>query len=328
MKPILSICIPTYNRSGCLKECLDSIMISVTGYESQIEIIISDNASPDDTMEVIQSFQIKCPWMRYHRNDQNIGGDPNIYLVATMALGEYIWIFGDDDKMDRGAVSAILNGIELGCNLIICNYSVWTKDFSYLIRPNGLSLDCDEVFDNPDELMRRIGHHMGYISSIIVNKDIFFKIPESEYLNYIDYSFPQLYAVYSGIFDKCNALYICSTLVSNRSDNYRNFDWWKYVVEGTSLIFEALSEKGYSKNTIIAAKHQVLRDAIIPHLRSMRVTGKIARRKHVRLMTTYYKHNWLFWFVCLPILLIPTSFARIGKKAVVMIRNFKNEYYE
>ena len=317
----LSICIPTYNRSGCLKECLDSILRSVVGYESQIEIIISDNASTDDTAYIIHSFQINYPWLRCHRNAENIGGDRNIYLVATMALGEYIWLFGDDDKMMAGAVPAILNKIALGYNLIICNYSVWAKDFSYIIKTSGLLLGYDEVFDNPDELMRRIGYHVGYISSIIIKKDVFFKCPASEYLYYIDYGFPQIYAVYSGIFQHCNAICISSALVCNRADNYGNLDWWKCFVEGTSLIFEALSEKGYTKNAIIAAKHQVLRYVIVPNLLSMSVRDDSSLNNRISLMITYYKKNWLFWLVCLPILLMPVSLTQFVKKIIVKIRS-------
>lgn len=59
-------------------------MTSVSGYESQIEIIVSDNASTDDTTDIIRSFQTKYPWIRYYRNDSNIGAGrkllPSIYL--------------------------------------------------------------------------------------------------------------------------------------------------------------------------------------------------------------------------------------------------------
>ena len=317
----LSICIPTYNRAQFLEECLQSVLLSITGHEDQIEIIISDNASTDNTGDIVRAIQEMHPWIRYHRNEQNIGGDRNIYAVAAMGVGKYIWVIGDDDKIEPEAIERVLEKIRSGYGLIICNYSVWAKDFSYVIKNTGLPLGCDEVFNNPDKLMRRIGYHVGYISSIIIKNDIFFKIPESEYLNYIDYGFPQIYAVYSGIFQHCNAIYISSALVCNRSGNSGNYDWWKYFVKGTSLIFEALSGKGYAKNAIIAAKHQILKEAIIPQLCSMRIRGEIDRRIHVRLMTTYYKNNWLFWLIGLPVLLVPTSIARIGKGIVMMIRN-------
>lgn len=314
MEPKLSICIPTYNRSGCLKECLESILLSAAGHEDQIEIIISDNASTDDTADIIRSFQIKYPWIRYHRNDKNIGGDPNIYLVATMSLGEYIWIFGDDDKITDRAVPSIINKIKAGYDLIICNYSMWAKDFSYIKKTNGLRLSYDEVFDNPDALMKRIGYHMGYISIFIIKRDIYFKIPASEYLYYMDYSFPQIYAVYSGVSGHCNAVYISSTLVCHRSDNYGDVNWGKAYVVGMSKIFEDLSNKGYSKNAILSVKHTVLRNILIPGIVGFKLNNWHLPNNINKLMFNHYKKNWLFWIAGLPVLYTPVFLLRLAKK--------------
>ena len=337
MNPKLSICIITYNRSGCLKECLDSIMISVSGYESQIEIIVSDNASTDDTADIIRSFQITYPWIRYHRNNTNIGGERNLFTAATMASGEYIWIFGDDDKMKKEAIANVIKQIDAGYNLIICNYSVWAKDFSYIKKTNGLRLGCDEVFDNPDELMRRIGYHVGYISSIIIKKDVFFKCPASECLFYEEYGFPQIYAVYSGIFQHCNAIYISSTLVCNRSENYGKIDWCKVFVVGMSKIFEDLANKGYSKNSILSAKHGVLRNIIILVIIALKLNNwylpNIYLQNNIsRVMFHHYKKNWLFWVGYLPVFLMPAFLFRFAKKTVSMVRQsrayFKGKNHE
>jgi len=56
-KPLLSICIPTYNRAECLKESLKK-MIPVCS-ENNIQICVSDNASPDDTPKVMAGFTRK-----------------------------------------------------------------------------------------------------------------------------------------------------------------------------------------------------------------------------------------------------------------------------
>lgn len=56
IKPYLSICIPTYNRSEVLKESLMQLL----KYEGDdIEVVISDNCSPDNTEEVVRGLQIK-----------------------------------------------------------------------------------------------------------------------------------------------------------------------------------------------------------------------------------------------------------------------------
>ena len=52
-KPLVSVCIPTYNKARYLRKSLDSIINQTYG---NLEIIISDNASPDNTEEIIKSF--------------------------------------------------------------------------------------------------------------------------------------------------------------------------------------------------------------------------------------------------------------------------------
>ncbi|MEI6774123.1 MAG: glycosyltransferase family 2 protein [bacterium] len=71
-KPLLSICIPTYNRQEYLKQCLDSI-VNQKGFDTEkIEIVISDNASPDKTNLLVKEYQKKYKNITYSRNDQNI----------------------------------------------------------------------------------------------------------------------------------------------------------------------------------------------------------------------------------------------------------------
>ena len=52
--PLLSICIPTYNRSKSLRICLLSILSQTKGYEEDVEVVVSDNCSDDDTMQVVE----------------------------------------------------------------------------------------------------------------------------------------------------------------------------------------------------------------------------------------------------------------------------------
>jgi len=289
-------------------------MVSVSGYESRIEIIVSDNASTDDTTDIIRSFQTKYPWIRYCRNDSNIGAEENFYHLFTLAAGDYVWLIGDDDKLEKKAVAIIIKQIDAGYNLIICNYSIWSKDFSYMKKANGFRFACNEAFNNPDKLIKRIGYYMGYISIIIIKKDVFFKCPVSEYLYYMEYCFPQLYAAYSGIYPHCNAIYLSSPLVCNRSDNYRDIDWCKIYVVGMSKIFESLLKKGYSKNSISSAKHEVLRSIIIPGIIGHKLNNWYLPNDINRVVFRHYKKNWLFWIVGLPVLYTPVFLLRLAKK--------------
>ena len=77
-QPLLSICIPTYNREKYLQECLESI-IHQEGFNTEdIEIVISDNASQDNTTQLVETYKAKYPNIKYFRNVENIGAIRNV----------------------------------------------------------------------------------------------------------------------------------------------------------------------------------------------------------------------------------------------------------
>jgi glycosyltransferase involved in cell wall biosynthesis len=103
---LLSICIPTYNRSRLLRQILEVLgaQIRAAGAENVV-IYISDNASPDDTPQVVGEFQ-KQSGVRvvYSRNDSNIGLSKNLLKVMAMGQGRFVWPLGDDEIIVKDAV--------------------------------------------------------------------------------------------------------------------------------------------------------------------------------------------------------------------------------
>lgn len=104
----LSICIPTYNRFDSLKKTIDSI-ISQEGFDNSIEIIISDNASSDNTSNILQ-YYIKYPNIKYYRNKDNLL-DYNFILALSYANGEYIKLLSDNKPVCRNFLSNIKKAI-------------------------------------------------------------------------------------------------------------------------------------------------------------------------------------------------------------------------
>ena len=90
-KPLLTIAIPTYNRAWCLRELLP-VLADQLKDEPRVELIISDNASPDETPSVVQDFVARGLPVRYIRNSQNIGPDANFLQCFEQARGKYVWI--------------------------------------------------------------------------------------------------------------------------------------------------------------------------------------------------------------------------------------------
>jgi len=112
-QPLLSICIPTFNRVTYLRELLPRFISELSALDEQslplIELLISNNASTDSTETYIKSLTI--PRLRYYRNEQNIGGDPNFLACIERATGEYVWLFGDDDILLEHGIVRLLSSL-------------------------------------------------------------------------------------------------------------------------------------------------------------------------------------------------------------------------
>jgi len=110
----LSICIPTYNRSKSLTNCLQSI--ASCQMHNEIQICISDNASNDQTKEIVYKYKSKLN-IKYHRFDANMGRVKNYLNVVDMADSTFTWLIGDDDLLAPNSIEKILQLIQINSEI-------------------------------------------------------------------------------------------------------------------------------------------------------------------------------------------------------------------
>lgn len=112
-QPILSICIPTYNRDIYLKRLVDSIISQKEFINTNdVEIIISDNASTDSTKDMVTKY-INNYWdkIKFFQNEENIWMCWNLYKVRTLWTGKYLWLMWSDQKLSANSLWIILKKI-------------------------------------------------------------------------------------------------------------------------------------------------------------------------------------------------------------------------
>lgn len=109
MKPILSICIPTLNRSKLLEILLENLTREISSCLDKIEIVVADNASTDATAEVVS----RSPFpIIYGRQESTVGFARNVlFATAGLASGEFVWVIGDDDLILPEGVTRVLKSI-------------------------------------------------------------------------------------------------------------------------------------------------------------------------------------------------------------------------
>jgi glycosyltransferase involved in cell wall biosynthesis len=90
----VSVILVTYNRAGLLDATIGSILNQTMG---DFELIIADDASPDDTTEVCQRRAKSDSRVHYQRRQQNVGMPQNLNLGILASRGKYVAILHDDD---------------------------------------------------------------------------------------------------------------------------------------------------------------------------------------------------------------------------------------
>lgn len=147
IKPNLSICIPTYNRADVLKHCIDAIVNHEQAKKGGIEIVVCDNASTDNTQEMMSEYAQKYPYIIYIRNKENVGVIYNTLNVLDNATGAYRKLLNDYSVFTT-------EGLQKMYDQIVANQ----EDRPVLMFDNKKDENSDEqICQSLDEVVRYFG---------------------------------------------------------------------------------------------------------------------------------------------------------------------------
>ena len=159
IKGLVSVGLPTYNRPELLKRALD---IATSQTYSNLEIIVSDNASPDSCVkDVVDSYLSKDSRITYYRQEQNIGVLANADFVLQKSRGEYFTLLSDDDWRSPEFIEILVNELEerKNINLAFCDYREIYEDGQY--APGYPKTHCTifKPFESNNRLIRTISYY-------------------------------------------------------------------------------------------------------------------------------------------------------------------------
>jgi glycosyltransferase involved in cell wall biosynthesis len=125
-RPKVSIGIPTFNRGVKLIQTVDSVLRQDYPH---IEVIISDNASTDNTNTLCREISLNDSRIKYIRQLRNQGPTANFREVLARSSGDYFMWLGDDDWIDRSYVRLCLNELlEHEDYSLVCGLSRYHQD--------------------------------------------------------------------------------------------------------------------------------------------------------------------------------------------------------
>lgn len=226
----LSFCIPTYNRADFIGQTLTSIADQIIegGWTDCIEICVSDNASKDNTDEVLSEFQTNYPSVRlvYSKNSENLGADRNYLRVVDLALGDYCWFLGSDDVVKPGAVDRILQETKHDYDIYLGNRTECNKELHPESNRFWLKSSVDDaVFNlsNQKELLEylnnaiSLGALFSYLSSIVFRREKWHMVHYDD--NFTGTAYSHVFMLMSIINYGCKLKYIKDSIVLCRGGN-------------------------------------------------------------------------------------------------------------
>ncbi len=123
MDYIITVISPCYNSEKTLERCIDSIISQSIGFEN-IELILYDDASKDNTREIINSYFEKYDNIVSIFSDINQGPGVGKDSAIEKASGKYIMFIDSDDEYDEKMCETLLNEINDEIDIVSCNYKV------------------------------------------------------------------------------------------------------------------------------------------------------------------------------------------------------------
>ena len=159
MQKLLTIAIPTYNRAALLDKQLAWLATAIKGWESECEIIISDNCSTDNTPGVVKKWQTAFSNTVFiaNRNRENIGLMPNIAFCLQAAGSKYVWTVGDDDPIQERTLAHVVTTIKRNptLSLMFLNCCGRDKNTNKVLVEHWFPSDSDEIIVDSKPVFQR-----------------------------------------------------------------------------------------------------------------------------------------------------------------------------
>lgn len=182
----LSICIPTYNFGKFIGQTLDSILVQRC---DEVEIVIGDGHSTDNTEEIVKDYQSRFSNIRYYKFEKKGGIDVDLIRTLEMARGEYCWLLSSDDVLQAGAIEKLFNHLNSQCTIFLCNRLECDEELTNHSAQLWLSKEYqDQIFNfsNKNELLsylnasQSLGALFSFMSSIIVRRSAWLDIESTQ----------------------------------------------------------------------------------------------------------------------------------------------------
>ncbi len=333
MSLLLSVCVPTYKRAPLLGIALRAVLGQITPEMTHmVEVVVLDNASPDDTPAVVQKAQEDFPHIafRFLRHAENIGPDANFFQAVRQARGEWVYLLSDDDILQPGAVVRVLELIhdQPSLDAFCLNVRHFQSDPAMDSGPLRIfEIPEDRILRGRDEALVFLKTHITFLSAIVFRREI---VAGRDYSAWdgtvISHAFFFVDALAPG-----NGVYVTSRVyLAQRAENVGGYNFFKVFVTDFHALLRYAERAGYTRQTVrrILAHHLRLLCSFVIMFKVRGAYGQLRpdyRDGIVRMWRAYGPMPY-FLGVLLPLMLVPRPLVALlrtlvrGLKAAILRR--------
>lgn len=251
----LTIGIPTYNGGSTLNTVLNKINDCMAELNRQIELIVSDNDSTDDTREICENFSRlnnQNISFKYLKNPENLGYDANVCNVVENSTSDYCWLLSDNEIPNNAT----------GLQFLLNYLDNKDLDFLFLDYQNEININKknrtdDEIFNDADKYFQKLKFKSGLISNCVVNVHQWKRLNLKKYngCNWIHFAY-QINVLAPNYNKNCKAVIFYQKIFSSLPRPARWGSNGSFIDTGlqTVKIFNEMYSLGYKKETVKCAK--------------------------------------------------------------------------
>lgn len=322
-RPLLTIAIPTYNRASRLAGLLECLRPQLLA-EHRVELIVSDNASTDDTPQVIASAVDRGLRVHHVRNPSNIGADRNFLQCFQLATGKYFWLLGDDDYVLPGGIDRVLNlfaAEEL--DIVFCAPYAYRENYldELQLAPVGQST---EIVEDVSRFVRLVTTHgdFVFISSSIVNKDRLMETQHPPFEELLETNLVQLGWVFSALSSFKKGVFLQIGTIAGAAAGIRGgfnparvfgINYWKairlFAGRDTRLAKVLLNDQlfvWFTRNWVFLRQ--------TPGMLGMETASSHLRQ--------HFRTNPRYWLVIFPLAKLPLGMAKLWTRFLYLVMRF------
>lgn len=301
--PILTICIPTYNRAKILRENLMGINEQLKAIDTnEVELIVSDNCSPDNTFDVVASMKELGLPIVYNRNEENIGADRNFLKCMHLARGKYVYLLGDDDFLEDNAIKRLLDVLR-------------GKNYGLVYIDTRHELDGSvKEYQDRSEFIKKVSYFYTFMSGCIFRSAAINRVERED--RYIATCLLQMpFYLQSTLMFDTNAVITFPVIkqVGADASNNGGYNYFEVFVKNyLTILGEYIEDKklfSWLKKDIWHFVWMYTRRLLID-----KIVGNFKTDNGWKILFKYYGNEWYFWWT-----LFKYPFGTVKRKIMKML---------